>query len=58
MSTYLGVNACLALCLNRFLNAKAVVAAFNQLKAFSMIVQLHQLIVNSSKTEASLHNFV
>ena len=45
-----------ALCLNRFLNVKAVVATFNQLKAFSMIVQLHQLIVNSSKTEASLQN--
>ena len=48
MSTYHGVNACLAYCLNSVLNAKAVVATFNQEKAlvgaFSVIVQLHQLI--------------
>ena len=43
MSTYLGVNACLALCLNSVLNVKALVGAFNQEKAlvgaFSVIVQ-------------------
>ena len=50
MSTYRGVNA-------RFLNLKAVVAAFNQEKAlveaFSVIVQLRQLIVCSSSCELS-----
>ena len=30
MSAYWGVNACLPKCLNRFLNVKAIVAAFNQ----------------------------
>ena len=42
-STYLGVNARLALCLNSVLNVKALVGAFNQEKAlvgaFSVIVQ-------------------
>ena len=38
MSTYRGVNACLAQCLNSVLNVKAVVGAF------SVIVQLHRLI--------------
>ena len=33
MSTYRGVNACLAYCLNSVLNVKVVVAAFNQEKA-------------------------
>ena len=37
------VNACLALCLNRVLNVKALVGAFNQEKAlvwvFSVIVK-------------------
>ena len=41
-STYYGVNACLALGLDRFLNVKALIGAFNQEKAlvwtFSMIV--------------------
>ena len=57
MSTYRGVNACLAQCLNSVLNVKAVVAAFNQEKdqvgAFSVIVQLHRLIVYS--TSLNLH---
>ena len=50
MSTYRGVNAYIALCLNSVLNVKAVsvVATFNQEKAlvgaFSMIVQLNRLI--------------
>ena len=43
MSTYRGVNARLAQCLNSVLNEKAVVAAFNQEKdlvgAFSVIVK-------------------
>ena len=43
MSTYRGVNACLAYCLNTVLNVKALVGAFNQEKAlvgaFSVIVQ-------------------
>ena len=43
MSTYCGVNICLAYCLNSVLNVKVVVAAFNQEKAlvgaFSVIVQ-------------------
>ena len=43
MSTYWGVNACLAKCLNSVLNVEAVVAAFNQEKvlvgAFSVIVK-------------------
>ena len=43
MSTYRGVNARLAWCLNSVINVKAVVAAFNQEKAlvgaFSVIVQ-------------------
>ena len=47
-----GVNARLAYCLNSVLNVKAVVAAFNQAKAlvgaFSVIVQLHRLIVCST----------
>ena len=47
-----GVNIYLVQCLNSVINVKAVVAAFNQEKAlvgaFSVIVQLHQLIVNSS----------
>ena len=49
-STYRGVNALLALCLNSVLNVKALVGAFNQEKAlvgaFSVIVQLHRLIVS------------
>ena len=48
MSTYRGVNARLAFCLNSVLNVKAVVAAFNQEKAlvgaFSVIVQLVRFI--------------
>ena len=44
MSTYHGVNACLALCLNSVLNVKAVVAAVNQEKAlvgaFSVVTNL------------------
>ena len=47
MSTYRGVTACLAKCLNSVLNVKALVGAFNQEKApvgaFSVIVQLHRL---------------
>ena len=47
-STYCGVNACLAQCLNSVLNVKALVGAFNQEKAlvgaFSVIVQLHRWI--------------
>ena len=43
MSTYRGVNACLAWCLNSLLNVKALVGAFNQEKAlvgaFSVIVK-------------------
>ena len=43
MSTYRGVNAGLAKCLNSVLNVEAVVAAFNQKKAlvraFSVIVK-------------------
>ena len=43
-----GVNAHFAYCLNSVLNVEAVVAAFNQekalVRAFSVIVQLHQLI--------------
>ena len=43
MSTYRGVKACLAKCLNSVLNVEAVVAAFNQKKAlvraFSVIVK-------------------
>ena len=43
MSTYHGVDARLAKCLNSVLNVKALVGAFNQEKAlvgaFSMIVQ-------------------
>ena len=51
--TYCGVNARLAECLfNSVLNVKALVDAFNQEKAlvgaFSVIVQLRRLIVNSS----------
>ena len=46
------VNACLALCLNSVLYVKALVGAFNQEKAlvgaFSVIVQLHRLIVYST----------
>ena len=56
-STYRGVNARLALCLNSVLNVKAVVAAFNQEKAlvaaFSVIVQLHRLIVYTSRPAVS-----
>ena len=52
MSTYHGVNTCLALYLNSVLNVKALVAAFNQEKAlvgaFSVILQLRRLIVNST----------
>ena len=48
MSTYRGVNACSAECLNSVLNVKELVGAFNQEKAlvgaFSVIVQLHRLI--------------
>ena len=44
VSTYRGVNVCLALCLNSVLNVKAVVAAFNKEKAvvgaFSVITNL------------------
>ena len=44
MSTYSGVNARLALCLNSVLNVKVVVAAFNQEMAlvgsFSVIMNL------------------
>ena len=44
MSTYCGVNAHAALCLNSVLNVKAVVAAYNQEKAlvgaFSVITNL------------------
>ena len=43
MSTYLGVNARLAKCLNSVINVKALVGAFNQEKAligaFSVIVR-------------------
>ena len=52
MSTYRGVNAHLASRLNSVLNVKAVVGTLNQEKAlegaFSMIVQLHRLIVCST----------
>ena len=44
MSTYRGVNAFLALCLNSVLNVKALVGTFNQEKAlvgaFFVIVKL------------------
>ena len=44
MSTYRGVNACLAYCLNSVLNVKTLVGAFNQEKslvgAFSVITNL------------------
>ena len=44
MSTYRGVNARLAKCLNSVLNVKALVGAFNQEKAlvgaFSVIVKI------------------
>ena len=33
MSTYCAVNICLALCLDRVLNVKALVGTFNQEKA-------------------------
>ena len=43
MSTYSGVNVCLAWCLNSVLNVKVLVGAFNQEKAlvgaFSVIVK-------------------
>ena len=42
MSTYHGVNTLLAKCLNSVLNVKALVGAF------SVIVQLHRLIVYST----------
>ena len=46
------LGACLAQCLNSVLNAKVPVSAFNQekalIEAFSVIVQLHRLIVCSS----------
>ena len=49
------VNICLAYYLNSVLNVKAVVAAFNQEKAlvgaFSVIVQLHRLIVCSTNQD-------
>ena len=58
MSTYRGVNTHLALCLNSVLNVKVLVGAFNQeeaqIGAFSMIVQLHQLIVYST----SYHSYI
>ena len=38
MSTYRGVNACLALCLNSALNVKALVGAFNQEKALVGVI--------------------
>ena len=48
------VNACLAKCLNSVLNAKAVVAAFNQEKAlvgaFSVIVK------TDCETNGALHS--
>ena len=50
MSTYHGVNTHLALCLNRFLNVKAVAAAFNQenalVRAFSVIVKTNRLFAS------------
>ena len=43
-------KACLAKCLNRFFNVKAVVGAFNQEKAlvgaFALIVQLRRWIIS------------
>ena len=52
MSTYHGVNVCLALCLYSGMNVKVLVGAFNQEKAlvgaFSMIV----------KTDGSLHLYL
>ena len=51
MSTYCGVNACLAKCLYSVIDVKAVVAVLNWEKAlvgaFSVIVQLHRFIVYS-----------
>ena len=53
----LWINICLALaqCLNSVLNVKVVIAAFNQEKAlvgaFSVIVQLHRLIVYSTSQQ-------
>ena len=52
MSTYCGVNACLAKCLYSVINVKALVAAFFNWEkalvgAFSVIVQLHRFIVYS-----------
>ena len=66
-STYLGFNACSALCLNSVLNVKAVVAAFNQEKAlvgaFSVITNLRMelfqtLVGNSGVAVASVDNTV
>ena len=52
MSTYSGVNALLAQCLNSILNVKAVVAAFNQEKAlvgaFSVITNLRMELLSSA----------
>ena len=49
-STYRGVNARLAWCLNSVLNVKAVVAAFNQEEA---LVAVFSVIV---KTDGALHS--
>ena len=50
------LDACLVQCLNNVLNVKVLVGAFNQEKAlvgaFSVIVQLHQLIVYSTTDNA------
>ena len=54
-----GVNACLAQCLNSVLNVKVVVATFNQetslVGAFSVIVQLHLLIVSFSLCQRNVN---
>ena len=58
VSSYRGVNVSFKYCFNSVLSVCVVVAAFNQEKAlvgaFSVIVQLHRLIMNSTTQELDL----